>query len=235
MILSGRFGKPGTVLRAEAGARFKMSCLHVFDMDGTLLKGSACLEISRTVGVLGETLAIEDIWSRGEISDNEFWVRCLPLWKDLTEEQIDQAFTTSPWLKGVQSVFDDINSREEKSVVISQSPLFFVERLLAWGADFAYGALVTPGNSAGAEQLLTSRDKLTITDKLLSDLGLSYDNCIAYGDSMSDLELFKSLPKTVAVNAREPIRELARVCYEGPSLWNGYSAGRKLLENRADG
>ena len=206
-----------------------MSCLHVFDMDGTLLKGSACLEISRTVGALAETLAIEDVWSRGEISDNEFWVRCLPLWKDLTDEQIDQAFAESPWLKGVQSVFADIKSRNEKSAVISQSPLFFVERLHGWGVNFVYGSLVTPGNSAGAERLMTSRDKLNITGRLLSELGLTHDNCIAYGDSMSDLDLFKSLPKTVAVNARKPIRELARVCYEGPSIWSGYSAGRKLL------
>lgn len=212
-----------------------MSYLHVFDMDGTLLKGSACLEISRTVGVLAETLDIEDTWSKGEISDNDFWVRCLPLWKDLTDEQIDRTFATSPWLKGVQSVFADIKSRNEKSAVISQSPLFFVERLHAWGVNFAYGSLVTPGNSAGAEQLMTSRDKLNITGRLLSELGLSYDHCIAYGDSMSDLDLFKSLPNTVAVNAREPIRELARVCYEGPSMWDGYAAGRKLLDGRAHG
>ena len=212
-----------------------MSYLHVFDMDGTLLKGSACLEISRTVGVLDETLAIEDTWSKGEISDNDFWVRCLPLWKDLTDEQIDHTFATSPWLKGVQSVFSDIKSRNEKSAVISQSPLFFVERLHTWGVNFTYGSLVTPGNSAGAEQLMTSRDKLNITGRLLSELGLSHDHCVAYGDSMSDLDLFKSLPNTVAVNGREPIRELARVCYEGPSMWDGYAAGRKLLEDRADG
>ena len=208
-----------------------MSCLHVFDMDGTLLKGSACLEISRTVGVLAETMAIEDIWSKGGISDNEFWVRCLPLWKDLSDEQIDHAFTTSPWLNGVQSVFADIKSRDEKSVVISQSPLFFVERLQRWGVNFAYGALVTPGNSKGAERLLTSPDKLKITNNLLSELGLSHDSCIAYGDSMSDFDLFKALPNTVAINAKQPIRDIARVCYEGSSMWNGYSAGRKLLEN----
>ena len=210
-----------------------MSCLHVFDMDGTLLKGSACLEISRTVGALAETLAIEDVWSRGEISDNDFWVRCLPLWKDLSDEQVDRAFAESPWLDGVQSVFADIKSRDEKSAVISQSPLFFVERLHAWGVNYVYGSLVTPGNSTGAERLMTSRDKLDITGRLLSELGLTHDNCIAYGDSMSDLDLFKSLPKTVAVNARKPIRELASVCYEGPSMWSGYAAGRKLLEDRA--
>ena len=208
-----------------------MTCLHVFDMDGTLLKGSACLEISRTVGVLAETMAIEEIWSKGGISDNEFWVRCLPLWKDITDEQIAHTFTESPWLEGVQSVFADIRSRDETSVVISQSPLFFVKRLQRWGANFTYGALVTPGNSAGAEQLLTSKDKLNIVNKLLSELGLSYNDCIAYGDSMSDIDLFRSLSNTVAVNARQAIRELAQVSYEGSSMWDGYNLGRSLLDN----
>ncbi len=210
-----------------------MTCLHVFDMDGTLLKGSACLEISRTVGVLAETMAIEEIWSKGGISDNEFWVRCLPLWKDITDEQIAHTFTVSPWLEGVQSVFADIRSRDERSVVISQSPLFFVQRLQRWGANFTYGALVTPGNSAGAEQLLTSKDKLNIVNKLLSELGLSHNDCIAYGDSMSDIDLFRALSNTVAVNARQAIRELARVCYEGSSMWDGYNLGRSLLDNDA--
>lgn len=199
-------------------------------MDGTLLKGSACYEISRTVGVLAENIAMEEIWNKGGISDNEYWARCLPLWKDLSEEQVDHAFATSPWLDGVASVFADISSRDEKSVVISQSPLFFVERLQRWGLNFAYGALVTPGNPKGAERLVTSRDKLEIANHLLSELGLSHDSCIAYGDSTSDLDLFKALPNTVAVNAKQPIRDLARVCYEGSSIWNGYSAGRRLLE-----
>ena len=212
-----------------------MSCLHIFDMDGTLLKGSACYEISRAVGVLAENMAIEETWNKGGISDNEYWARCLPLWKDLSDEQVDQAFAASPWLHGVQSVFADISSRDEKSVVISQSPLFFVERLQRWGLNFAYGALVTPGNSKGAERLVTSRDKLNIANQLLSDLGLNQDGCIAYGDSRSDLDLFKTLPNTVAVNAKQPIRELARVCYEGSSMWDGYSAGRKLIEAQADG
>ena len=30
-----------------------MSKLHIFDMDGTLLKGSACLELSRYSGAKG--------------------------------------------------------------------------------------------------------------------------------------------------------------------------------------
>ncbi len=209
-----------------------MSSLHVFDLDGTLLRGSACLEISRTVGVLDETLAIEDAWTRGMISDNGFWERCLPLWEGLSDDQIDSAFAATPWLEGVEAVFADIRSRNEWSVVITQSPKFFAERLQRWGASYTYGALVAPGNCKGADQLVSGADKLRITEELLAELGLGSNDCVAYGDSLSDLALFEALTNTVAVNAHERIRALARASYEGTDFWAAYLAGRRLLDLR---
>ena len=204
--------------------------LHVFDMDGTLLVGSACLEISRAVGALEETIAIEEEWARGEISDNGFWVRCLPLWNGITDEQIDRAFTRSAWLAGVKETFTDIRDRNEYSVVISQSPKFFFERIQRWGLNYAYGALVRPGNAEGAEKLVSSENKLEITDTLLSQLGLNRRQCVAYGDSSSDIALFRALESTVAVNAKKEIQDLAQAKYSGPSIWEAYEAGRQLLD-----
>jgi phosphoserine phosphatase len=210
-----------------------MSCLHVFDMDGTLLTGSACLEISRAMGVYEETRLIEETWARGEISDNGFWERCLPLWNGLSDAHIDEAFEATPWLEGVQAVFADIRARNENSVVISQSPKFFVERICRWGAGYAFGATVSPGDAAGAVRMISSADKLQIACELLSELGLTRDDCVAYGDSASDLALFEELNLTVGVNARDQIRQLARVVYDGPDLWQAYTAGRRLLGQRS--
>jgi len=209
-----------------------MTCLHVFDMDGTLLIGSATLEISRSLGVYEETVAIEEAWARGELSDNGFWQACLPLWHGLTDDNIDDAFAAAPWLEGVETVFADIRTRCEYSVVITQSPNFFAERMIRWGASAAFGALVAPGNPEGAERLVSSADKLRITEKMLTELELPRDDCVAYGDSSSDLALFEQLTHTVAVNAKAQIRELASVAYDGPDLWEAYSAGRALINNR---
>jgi phosphoserine phosphatase len=209
-----------------------MSALHVFDMDGTLLRGSACLEISRAIGVLDETLAIEDGWIRGTISDNGFWEQCLPLWEGLSDEHIDSAFAATPWLDGVEAVFGDIRARGEHSVVISQSPKFFVERLQRWGAGYTFGSLVQPGNGKGADMTVSTTDKVRITDELLGELGLTVDDCVAYGDSSSDRALFEHLTRTVAVNAKESIRRLARASYEGSDFWAAYLAGRRLLDAR---
>lgn len=206
-----------------------MTCLHVFDMDGTLLVGSATLEISRSAGVFEQTVLIEQAWARGELSDNGFWKNCLPLWHGLTARQVDEAFANAPWLDGVQAVFRDIRARGEHSAVISQSPRFFVERLAQWGLESAFGALVTPGNAAGADQLVSREDKLNITRGLLADLALDEKRCVVYGDSSSDLTLFETLTRKVGINAQPHIRELATVNYDGRDLWSAYLAGRALM------
>ena len=211
-----------------------MTCLHVFDMDGTLLIGSACLEISRSIGFFDENLAIQETWEQGKLSDNAYWEQCLPLWDGLTDAQIDNAFAAAPWLDGVESVLGDIRSRNEHSIVISQSPQFFVERMTAWGLGAAFGAEVSPGSLEGAERKVTREDKLKITIKRLRELGLADDNCIAYGDSDSDLALFEHLTLTVAVNANDRIRKLASVVYDGSDIWTAYVAGRALLDRRCE-
>jgi phosphoserine phosphatase len=212
-----------------------MTRLHVFDMDGTLLRGVATVELCRHLGSFEVANAVEEAWLRGEVSDTAYWERVLPLWAGVSEEGIDQAFEAAPWIDGVAEVFADIAARGEHSVVISQSPLFFVRRLQRWGAGAAYGAGVEPGGRPTEDMFLTIEDKVDITDALLDDLGLTASECVAYGDSTSDGLLFEWLSNTVAVNAIPSLRCRAAAVYDGPDLREAYTAGRALLDVAAAG
>ncbi|HTY56899.1 MAG TPA: hypothetical protein VMB26_16960, partial [Candidatus Binataceae bacterium] len=119
-----------------------MSKLHIFDMDGTLLKGSACLELSRQMGKFEIVNALEERWSRGELSHMAYWEACLPLWEGMDETVIDRTFASTSWISGIEEVWADIADRGEHSAVITQSPQFFVDRLRAWGVGTARGAVV---------------------------------------------------------------------------------------------
>ena len=88
-----------------------MTKLHIFDMDGTLLAGSACLEVSRHLGVLNAINVIEEAWGRGEVGHVEFYELCLPLWEGLTEHDVDQSFAATAWLDGIPCVWADIARR----------------------------------------------------------------------------------------------------------------------------
>lgn len=204
--------------------------LHVFDMDGTLLHGAASVELSRHLGTFEAAHAVEEAWSRGEITDVGFWERILPLWAGVTEAQIDAAFEAAPWIAGIPEVFADIAARGEHCIVISQSPQFFVSRLRRWGADATFGAGVRPGGRSGQDLLLTVRDKVDIVLAELDRRDVGEHACVAYGDSRSDMLLFQHLTHTVAVNGTPQIREVAATAYDGADLWGAYTLGRALVD-----
>lgn len=207
-----------------------MTRLHVFDMDGTLLRGAASVELSRHLGTFEQANAIEDGWARGEITDLGFWERMLPLWAEVSEEEIDDAFASATWIEGVHDVFADIDRRGEHCIVISQSPLFFVRRLQGWGAHRTFGSQVGPGVPADEWSLLTRQHKVDITLAALGDLDLTEDECIAYGDSTSDVLLFERLTHTVGVNCSAALRDRAKVVYDGDDIREAYALGRSLWE-----
>ena len=207
-----------------------MTRLHVFDMDGTLLEGSACLEICRHLGCLEEVLKVEDAWSRGEVGPVEFYEILLQLWDGLTEEGIDQVFAVTPWLTGVREVFADISRRGERSAVISLSPQFFVDRLLAWELGTAHGAGVFVGVPIDPELVLTPESKVILAEQLMERYGVAEEDCVAYGDSSSDVPLFGRLENTVSVNGSKTLRAIAAVAYDGSDMREAYRLGRELID-----
>jgi phosphoserine phosphatase len=206
-----------------------MTKLHIFDMDGTLLAGSACLDISRHVGRIEDVDAIEARWSVGKVGHVEFYDLCLPLWEGLTEQDVDHVFETARWLDGVAEVFADIASRGERSAVITLSPQFFAERLLAWGLHTAHGARVYAGRPPDPAAVFTPASKVALARELIARYELDESDCVAYGDSASDLPLFELLEHTVAVNGTDSIRAVAAASYDGSDLRGAYAIGRRLL------
>ncbi len=205
-----------------------MGKLHVFDMDGTLMKGSACLHISDHVGKLSEVNQIEEAWSRGEVGHVEFFELCLPLWGRISDEDVNEIFAKSPWYKNVQKVFHDIRARGEYSAVITLSPMFFGSRLREWGATTAHGAEVYGGETPDPKLVLSPDSKVNIVQGLIREYEVMPSDCIAYGDSSSDIPLFKTLSNTVAINGSEAIRVLSAATYDGDDIWEAYLIGRAV-------
>jgi phosphoserine phosphatase len=209
-----------------------MSKLHIFDMDGTLLAGSACLELSRHAGHIDDVNEMEGRWGRGEIGHVEFYELLLPLWKGIEDADVEEVFAGIAWLDGIEAVWRDIDARGERSVVITLSPQFFADKLLDLGLHEAYGAEVLSGEPLVPEQVLTPESKVYIAVEVLERLGLGAEDTVAYGDSSSDLPLFELLENTVSVNGSESLADQAAVTYEGNDLREAYALGRQLLAGK---
>lgn len=206
-----------------------MSKLHIFDMDGTLLRGSACLDISRHMGELAAVNDIEERWSRGEVGHVAFYELCLPLWTGLTDADVEHVFEHTEWIEGIADVWGDIARRGEYSAVITLSPQFFADRLLRWELGSAHGALVDAGVQPAPGLVLTPEAKVVVAEELLARYGLTEDDCVAYGDSASDVPLFQRLRHSVAINGSGSVRDVAAAIYDGWDLREAYAAGRSLI------
>lgn len=207
--------------------------LHVFDMDGTLLQSTATLEIARQLGRLEEAQDIEKRHGQGIVSIAKFWEYFLRLCEDATTVDFDAAFQNAPWMEGVAETFADIRARSETVIVISSSPAFFVKRLENWGAHETHGSAVEHGVPVSDKATLMPEAKLVIASAAIKAHGLGADDCVAYGDSGSDMGLFKTFSRSVAVNASPSLIEHAAATYVGTSIHEAYQMARQLIDAAA--
>lgn len=205
-----------------------MARLHLFDMDGTLLHGSSAnVELARGMGLVAEFRALDAEFSAGALDGAGYARQAYGMWSALTVEQVAAAFDAAPWLRGIREVWADIRDRGEYCAVISLSPDFFVRRLLAWGAHEAFGARFpqmpfgdVPLDVSG---ILVPESKVLIADRLCETYGVTREQCVAYGDSMSDAALFDAVPVSVAVNGDHHVNGLATLTYRGLDLREAYA------------
>ncbi|MEU3338415.1 HAD-IB family phosphatase [Streptomyces sp. NPDC006668] len=208
-----------------------MARLHLFDLDGTLLRGtSSPVEISRQLGLEAETIALDEAISAGLMDPPEYATRVHALWADLTDAHVTAAFEGAPWLERIREVWAEIRERGDYCAVVSLSPSFFVERLIGWGAHAAYGSrfpavpFTEPVDPTG---VLSAAAKVEIAARLCEEFGVTAADCVAYGDSHSDRDLFAVVPVSVAVNADRHVSGIATHSYIGGDLWEAYELVRQ--------
>jgi phosphoserine phosphatase len=208
-----------------------MTVLHIFDMDGTLMRGSsASIELARHLGCLEIVLEHERAAAHGEITNHQFHELCHPLWINASDADVNAAFAAAPWMEGIREVWADIAARGEHSAVISMSPSFWVERLLSWGVGSVHATEAILGQLVvDRGKVLTAASKVVITEQLRGQRSLEASDCIAYGDSKSDRELFSVLEHTVAVNGDIHIERISKISYRGTDMREAYALGRRLI------
>ena len=198
-----------------------MSKLFVFDMDGTLLpKTTASIEISRQLGKLPELLELERQFAEGVLNTKMFAQEINRIWGVLDETVIRSAFEASSKLANIDTVISILSERGDKSCIITMSPDFFANLFLERGFDFVFASEFprTVDEPLCPERILTPEDKVSLTKRLCDELGVDIVDVVAFGDSMSDYPLFKTLVHTVSVNGTPHLEALAKYRYRGNDL-----------------
>jgi phosphoserine phosphatase len=212
-----------------------VTVLHVFDMDGTLLRGTtASIEIARALGHLPALLQLEQAFTSGRLTTYEFAVQAYEVYAGLTPQRVADIFRDCQWMSGIPEVISDIRARGEYSLAITMSPNFFADLLQSLGVNEVRASRFPPlplRELPKESGILAPADKVTIVSNVLLRHGLSPLQCVAYGDSASDLPLFRHLPHTVAVNATPMLREVAARSVDCDDLRAAYWEARAMLED----
>lgn len=77
--------------------------------------------------------------------------------------------------------------------------------------------------------ILSAAAKVQIANRLCEEFGVRRADCVAYGDSLSDKDLFETVPVSVAINADRHLAGIATHSYMGRSLWEAYELVRPAL------
>jgi phosphoserine phosphatase len=175
-------------------------------------------------------VALDEAISAGLLDPPAYATHVYALWADLTDAHVSAAFDGAPWLPRIREVWAEIRLAGDYCAVVSLSPSFFVERLTGWGAHAAFGSrfpavpFTEPVDPAG---VLSAAAKVEIADRLCREFVVTRADCVAYGDSLSDLDLFGAVPVSVAVNADRHLSGLATHSYRGGDLWDAYELVRR--------
>ncbi|MEU5833029.1 haloacid dehalogenase-like hydrolase [Streptomyces diacarni] len=209
--------------------------LHVFDLDGTLLRHTtAALELARHAGVHARVQELEQQLSAGHIGHARFAVLAHAAWKDhLTLEHAHLAFGQASWLAGMWEVFADIRARGDHALVLTLGPDTFARHLSEWVDHVVATAYPAPGSPGCvvAQDALRPQDKVAATRDLAQELSVPSQRTIAYGDGPTDQPLFDAVGLAVAVNPSQKLPpEAAQFTYRGDDLRVPYAAVRAALD-----
>jgi phosphoserine phosphatase len=206
---------------------------HVFDMDGTLLhRTSAPLLLASALGSGDGLAALEERFATGAMAAVEFARELHAMWGVVAPEVSRRVFSEAPVLENLSEVLADIRARGERACLITMSPDYFAEQFLDFGFDAVFASRFprdagTPLDEAG---ILEPRDKPRLAAAFCDTHGLALHGAVAYGDSMSDVFLFREVGVRIAVNADHNLADLADVTIHGTDLLPAYRAARRLLD-----
>ncbi|MFJ1732934.1 HAD family hydrolase [Streptomyces sp. NPDC088254] len=184
--------------------------LAVFDMDGTLLPNTtACRQIGLAAGDGSTVEQLEQAYRDRLIDSTQFAERCLESWAHAGPNLYRHAFAACPRIGGLEATLARLRELSIVTCLITMAPRPFAECFTGFDHVFA---------SSYPHDILNPEDKPEIVRQLQLDLGLEEEQIIALGDSDSDVPLFRTLSRTVAVNASTNLRELAACTYDGDDI-----------------
>jgi phosphoserine phosphatase len=198
--------------------------LAIFDLDGTLKQvRDPYVFLHKRLGTWEAAQVFSAKGMAGELSYDD-WLRLdASLWKGVSRATMEEFFREDPYLPGARQTVLGLRKAGVRVALVSSGPSVHAEQVQAeLGLDqvFANQILFENGRATGqACTRVPENGKARIVAQLQHEMGVEPGECLAVGDSPSDIDMFRQVHLGVAVNpSSEEVREAAGLLLEGLDL-----------------
>jgi len=186
----------------------------VFDLDGTLLRGTTVLRVlAEHLGQGDAVTELDRAFAAGEISHRVIADRSAPWFSGCTTSEMRTVLATGPWIDGIDETLQTV-SKAGTHVLLATITWRFAAELLRERYGFAAVSgteLHRLGRALGGHvtRYFDEHDKLRFVEDWCAQHGFTLGQVAAVGDSRSDLPLFGRAGRSVALNATPDAQRVA--------------------------
>lgn len=199
--------------------------LAIFDLDGTLKQArDPYIYLHQRLGTWEVAQAFSFQGISGQLPYSE-WLRLdASLWKGVSRAAMEAIFHDNPYLPGARETVCALRQAGVRVAVVSTGLNVHAELVQAeLGLDWiiANELLFEDGHATGtARERVPEGGKGRIVEQLQTDFRVQPADCLAVGDSTSDVAMFALARLGVAVNPSSGhVRSAAGLVLDSPDLW----------------
>lgn len=198
----------------------RLACI---DLDGTLVQGTSVSQhLADHFGHGEQMTELERRYASGEISNSVVAEEQAAMYRGMAVTEAIAALEDISCIRGIDATLQALREQGTESLLCTVTWSFAAEEF-----QRRHGFLAVSGTRIALENgLLTGRverhfdewDKLEFARAYCDSSGIDLRDCIAIGDSRSDMPLFEAVGFSVALNASEQAREAADVSIDTDDL-----------------
>lgn len=200
------------------------SCQLVsFDLDGTLVRNtSTTLYYADLLGVSAQVQALEEEFSHQRINSTQFMQRISSIFHRLTVDFIRRHVDGMPFIRHIAETVAHLKQQGITTLIVTTANQQFAQAVAdKFGFDQAYGTqfeIHTDGRIGSGIKVCSSDDKITHVRNAARRLSIGMQSVVAVGDSLTDIPLFSTVGRSIALNPDEHLRGRADRIVQSESL-----------------
>jgi len=194
-----------------------------FDMDGTLIKNTtADLFFASLLNVEKEVLELETGLKQGLIDNNDFMVKVGLIMKELSLDFVTNNFHNLPLIDGIEDTIEALKHHGVITMLITSSGEYFANLFKSrFQFDYVFGTkhhIDENGFIGIGIDDCSGKTKAMHLAQIAESNHISLAECVAVGDSLSDIPIFEKVGLAIAFNSDETLEGKADIYLKSDNL-----------------